>query len=49
MCSNKFVLLKHKHGIEDFLRTVKPKYKHNTILLQRVDRDMPTKVYGKGN
>ena len=31
MCSNKFVLLKHKYGIEDFLRTVKPKYAQYNI------------------
>ena len=30
-----------------FLRIVKLDYEHNTILLQRVDRDTYTEVYGK--
>ena len=46
-CSNKFVLLKHKHGIEDFPRIVKLEYEHNNILLQRVNKDIYTEVYGK--
>ena len=48
MCSNKFVLLKHKHGIEDFLRALKPKYAQYDIF-KKVDRNMSTKGYRKDN